>query len=175
MTSRTDLFRRLREQAEKARAAAPRDPPASRALAAIQLRERLEARIRPVLDALRESLPELQPLRRTDSGAWVLGLVRPLAPDDRGARAARPFSRLEFSVDVTPDLGTCAVTVRGTTFDRDIPARLVVFRLEELTDERLDALAEDACVDFARRYHVAAEDAAHVRLAAEAELLRHAN
>jgi len=175
MSPRTDLFRRLREQAEKARPPAPRGPPASRALAAIDLRERIEARFRPVLDALRESLPGLQPLRRTDSGTWVLGLVRPLTDDDRTARAARPFSRLEFAVDVTPDLGTCAVTIRGTTFDRDIPTRLVVFRLDELSDERLDALAEEACVDFARRYHVAAEEAGRRRLEAEAELLRHAN
>lgn len=175
MTARKDLFRRLREQAERTRAAAPRTLPSSRALAAIDLRERIENRIRPVLDGLRESLPELQPLRRTDSGTWVLGLVRPLSADDRAARAARPFSRLEFLVDVTPDLGTCAVTIRGTTFDRDLPSRTLVFRLDELSDERLDALAEEACVDFARRWHVAAEEAGRRRIEAEAELLRHAN
>lgn len=173
MNSPAEAFRRLREQARRDRRPA-HAPPSSRTLAAIDVRERLEARIRPVLDALRESLPELRPLRRTDSGAWVVGLVRPLTAEDRAGRAARPFSRLEFVVEVQPDLGTAAITVRGTTFDRDVPARLHAFRIEELTDEVVDRVVEEACVDFARRWHAAADAAAERRIEAEAELLRQA-
>ena len=166
MTASADLFRRLREQAQQAKPVS-REPVSSRALQAIELRERLEARLKPALDALREALPDLQPVRRVDSGAWILGLARRLLPEDRAARAARPYSRIEFAIEVSPELETGTLTCHATTFDRDLPTRLEAFRIAELTDERLDALAEELCLDFARHWHAAREEAAGARVDAE--------
>lgn len=171
MNSHADLFRRLREQAQKAKPV-NREPVSSRALAAIELRERLEARLRPALAALQEAMPELLPVRRVDSGAWILGLARRLAPEDRLGRAARPYSRIEFAVEIDPDLGTGCLTCRATTFDRDAPTRLEVFRLDELKDERIDVVAEEFCLDFAKRWHAAREAAADARIDAEVSLKR---
>jgi hypothetical protein len=171
VTSSADLFRRLREQAQRAKPV-NREPVSSRALAAIELRERLEARLRPALAALQEVMPELQPVRRVDSGAWILGLARRLAPEDRPGRAARPYSRIEFAVEIDPDLGTGSLTCHATTFDRDAPTRLEVFRLDQLKDERIDTVAEECCLDFARRWHAAREMAADARIEAEVALKR---
>ena len=166
MTASADLFRRLREQAKQAKPVS-REPVSSRALAAIELRERLEARLKPALDALREAFPELQPVRRVDSGSWILGLSRRLLPEDKLGRVARPYSRIEFAIDVSPELGTGTLTCHATTFDRDLPTRIEAFRIAELTDERLDALAEELCLDFARHWHAARDGAVDARIDAE--------
>jgi hypothetical protein len=166
MTASADLFRRLREQAQRDRPVS-REPVASRALAAIELRERLEARLKPALDALHEAIPELQPVRRVDSGSWIMGLARRLQPEDRVGRAARPYSRIEFAFDVSPELGTGVLTCHATTFDRDLPTRLEAFKIAELTDERLDALVEELCLDFVREWHAAREAASDRRVNAE--------
>ena len=166
MTANAEMFRRLREQAAAKRPA--RLPPDSQTLKAIFLRERLEALLRPALDALREALPELQPVRRVDSGTWILGLARHLQPEDRPGRAARPFSRIQFSVEVDPALGTGAITCRATAFDRDLPGRLFAFRAEDVKDEDVEKLAEEFCLDFTRRYEEARSGAAAQRVEAEA-------
>jgi len=173
-TPTADAFRRLREQARRPRPAA-RTPLASRALQSIDLRERIEARLRPALDALQEAVPELQPVRRVDSGAWVLGLARHLQPADRAGRAARPFSRIEFAVEVEGDLDTCAITCRATAFDRDLPTKLEVFRTTDLRDEAIDKLAEECCLEFARRYHEGDAGAEAARLRAELALRAQVN
>ncbi len=173
-TPTADMFRRLREQARRPRPAAS-TLPASRALQSIDLRERLESRLRPALVALNEALPELQPVRRVDSGAWVLGLARHLQPGDRAGRAARPFSRIEFTVEVESDLGTCAITCRATAFDRDQPTRLEVYRIAELADAEVDKLAEECCLEFARRYLEGDAGAEAARLKAELALRAQVN
>ena len=167
MTANAEMFRRLREQAAAKRPPA-RLPPDSRTLKAIFLRERIEALLRPALDALREALPELQPVRRVDSGTWILGLARHLQPEDRSGRAARPFSRIQFAVEVDPEQGTGAITCRATAFDRDLPSRLFAFRAEDVKDEDVEKLAEEFCLDFTRRYEEARSGAAGERAEAEA-------
>jgi len=166
MTANAEMFRRLREQAAAKRPA--RLPPDSRTLKAIFLRERIEALLRPALDALREAVPELQPVRCVDSGAWIVGLARRLQPEDRAARAARPFSRIQFAVEVDPSQGTGAITCRATAFDRDLPSRLFTFRAEDVKDEDVEKLAEDYCLEFTRRYEDARTGAASQRADAEA-------
>ena len=168
MTANAEMFRRLREQAA-AKRPTTHGPVDSRTLQAITLRERLEARLRPSLDALQEAIPELQPVRRVDSGVWVLGLARRLQPADRPGRAARPFSRIQFAVEVDPTEGTGAITCRATAFDRDLPSRLFAFRVDDVKDEDVEKLAEEFCLAFTRRYEEARVRAATDRAEAEAE------
>jgi len=167
MTLNAEMFRRLREQAAAKRPAG-RQPVDSRVLQAITLRERLEALLRPALDALREAIPELQPVRRVDSGAWIVGLARRLQPEDRTGRAARPFSRIQFAVEVDTTQGTGAITCRATAFDRDLPSRLFVFRADDVKDEDVEKLAEEFCLEFTRRYEEARSGATADRAEAEA-------
>src|SRR5262249_16096700 len=102
-----------------------------------------------------------------NSGVWVVGLARHLQPEDRPGRAARPFSRIEFDVEVDGDQGSGAITCRATAFDRDLPARLFVFRAGQVKDDEADALAEERYPLFAQGYGEARGRAAGDRAEAE--------
>ena len=105
------------------------DAPAAPALPAfLELQERVEALVEPLLAELQASIPSLRPWRRLAFGAWVLGLHAQSSPR-RGLRDTWSRVDLEIRIDATTRVVelTCRATARGT----DLPARVFAVVLDE--------------------------------------------
>jgi hypothetical protein len=124
-------------------------PPAPPLLTALELQERAEALVGPLLADLQASIPALRPWRRLASGAWVLGAHVPPAPR-RGLRDT--WSRVDLEIRIDAATRVVELTCRATARGHDLPARILAVELDEAGAERLRAFTEAALLDFAWAY-----------------------
>jgi len=134
--------------------------PASRALRAFELHERIEAALAAPLTELREQLPRLLPRKAFFEGHFVLGLRSPPAagPLDAG------YSRVDLEVAVDGAAEQAAVICRRTTRGRDWPRQsLPHTTLDAAGFATLIGWCEERLLEFAQR-EFDATSAAPVRL-----------
>ena len=123
-------------------------------LAALELQERVEALVGPLLTDLQASIPALRPWRRLSSGAWVLGMHAPPAPR-QGLRDT--WSRVDFEIRTvsghrSAGAPTVELTCRATARGHDLPARILAVELDAPGEARLRVFAESALIAFASAY-----------------------
>jgi hypothetical protein len=118
-------------------------------LAALELQERVEALVAPLLTDLQASIPALRPWRRLASGAWVLGLHVPPAPR-QGLRDT--WSRVDLEIRIDSALRSVELTCRATARGHDLPARVLATGLDAPGEARLRLFTEAALLAFATAY-----------------------
>jgi hypothetical protein len=121
--------------------------PASRALHALDLLQRVETLLAPYLEEFTAAEPGLRLHRRTYGGAWVIGLRTPGGLGDPG------FARIEFEVSVDAGDDSISVAARSTTHNRDHVVQRMTVRDGEVGMLWLSRFLETALLMFAGRYH----------------------
>ena len=137
-------------KARRERTPIKRTPP-GRSLPALFVRERLETRILPYLETLREAIPLAAPHRRLYDGAWVLGLAANLPYGTYKGATYEAFSRLEFTLRLDGEHGEYSVSARSTVFDHDLPTERITGRFDEST-RAVEQFVERHCLRFARAF-----------------------
>lgn len=126
-----------------------------RCLPALFMRERLEARITPYLETLKEAIPHLGPRRRLYDGAWVLGLNAKVPNGMFKGRVHEAYSRVEFTIRLNAVRGEYTVACRSTIFDHDLPTERITGQFDTSTRDVGD-FVERQCLKFARAFLEAA-------------------
>ena len=121
--------------------------PASRALHALELLQRVDALLTPYLSEFTDTVSGLRLHRRTYGGAWVIGLRTP------GRLGDPDFARIEFEVTVDPDGDSIAVAARSSTHNRDHVVQRMTVSDGEVGMLWLSRFLETALLMFAGRYH----------------------
>jgi hypothetical protein len=129
----------------------PKRTPPGRSLPALFVRERLETRILPYLETLREAIPLAEPHRRLYDGAWVLGLAANLPYGTYKGELYEAFSRIEFTLRMDVEHGEYSVAARSTVFDHDLPTEQISGRFDEST-RAVEEFVERLCLRFARSF-----------------------
>ena len=135
------------------------EPPGfARLLAAIELQERAQALVAPLLAELVRSTPRLRPWKRFASGAWVLG-VRTEAEDRAlGGR----FARFDFEIRVDAPQNRVELTSRATVRSRDRAADSLSVVLDAAGEVALHQWAERAALQFAADFWAGRKDGARL-------------
>jgi len=134
------------------------EPPGfARLLAAIELQERAQALVAPLLTELVRSIPRLRPWKRFSSGAWVLG-VRTEAEDRAlGGR----FARFDFEFRVDAEQHRVQLTSRATVRSRDRAPDALSVVLDAEGETALHQWAERAALQFAADFWAGRKNGAH--------------
>ena len=118
--SAEDLPLKLRAMRERPAVTRSRAPIVIESLTTLAVREQVQERLLSCLEPLREMTRTLRPVQRMDSGCWRIGLAQQLEADQRKGRAARPYSRCEFTLAFDTIRRRLDIECHATACDRDL-------------------------------------------------------
>lgn len=162
MTTRSlaDRIKPLKARRERTR---PKRSQPGRSLPALFARERLEARILPYLETLREVIPLPPPHRRLYDGAWVIGLAGNFPDGTFKGNVYEPLSRIEFSLRMDSQNREYSVSCSSTVFNHDLHTNWIQGRFDEST-QAVEEFVEEQCLQFARSFLNASPHSLHREL-----------
>jgi len=150
--SAEDLPLKLRALRERPAVTRSRAPIVIESLTTLAVREQVQERLLACLEPLREMTRTLRPVQRMDSGCWRIGLAQQLEADQRKGRAARPYSRCEFTLAFDTVRRRLDIECHATAFDRDLPTMRLAVDLDNVAWHELQEWIETSCLAFAERW-----------------------
>ena len=150
MTTRSlaESIKPLKARRERTR---PKKTQPGRSLPALFARERLETRILPYLETLREAIPLPAPHRRLYDGAWMIGLSGNFRNGTFKGHAYEPLSRIQFLIRMDSKNSEYSISCSSTVFNHDLQTDRVHGRFNEST-QAVEEFVEEQCLQFARSF-----------------------